>query len=393
MSASDGHALRNIPLSTGDGAHLALPRPFWRPPPEPANRSLLRSPKTWAVITILWGTLGLASWLLEFALSFGGSDGTMTLGRAAARLVYAALWLSVTVFAIWVCERATLRHFRQYLKLTFHVGLGVAVAVSWATLAYYINLAIIPGWAPLGLWRMISTTFMTSYFYYLGLIALVHSIIHARDVRVLEKTRSSVQAELQALKMELQPHFLFNTLHAISALMHRDVKAANEMLVLLADMLEIALQNMRDQEVTLGEEIETLKLYVRIQQIRFSDRLRAYYDIDDAAVNARVPHFIFQPLVENAIKHGIADRASGGTVRLSARVVDDRLQLAVQDDGLGLKDERQAATGLGLTNTRERLAFLYGDRHRFRIRNGPEGGVLVELAMPLRWQDTVDSRR
>lgn len=284
---------------------------------------LLKERRTWLLITLFWVLTGLVSWLLEYGLSFGSPEGPMTLGRAAARLVYAALWWGVTVFAVWISEVLRIRDLRQYLRLAFHIAAGVAVAVGWAAVAYHINLAIIPGWQPLGLGRMVNTTFMTSYFYYVGMVALVHGIVyaresHAREVEALQKARLSIQAQLQALKMELQPHFLFNTLHAISSLMHRDVKAANEMLVLLADMLEVALQNVRDQEVTLDEELRTLKLYVEIQRIRFGERLRADFDVDPNVLSARVPHMIFQPLVENAIKHGIADRASGGRLKISA---------------------------------------------------------------------------
>src|SRR5690606_11657015 len=142
----------------------------------------------------------------------------------------------------------------------------------------------------------------------------------------LQKARLSVQAQLQALKMELQPHFLFNTLHAISALLHRDVKGANEMLVLLADMLETALQNVHDAEVTLDEEIETVKLYLKIHRIRCGKRLRTEYDVEAAALGALVPHLVFQPLVENAIKHGISGRARGGRIRIAARGAGERLQ-------------------------------------------------------------------
>jgi two-component sensor histidine kinase len=349
---------------------------------------LLRERRTWFLVTLFWILTGLVSWLLEYGLSFGSPEGPMTLGRAAARLVYAALWWGVTVFAVWFSEGLRIRSLRQVFRLLVHIVVGAAVAVAWAAITYYINLAIIPGWEPLGLGRMINTTFMTSYFYYVGMVALVHGIVyaresHAREVDALQKARASIQAQLQVLKMELQPHFLFNTLHAISSLMHRDVNAANEMLVLLADMLEVALQNVRDQEVTLDEELRTLKLYVEIQQVRFGDRLRTDFDIDADALTARVPHMIFQPLVENAIKHGIADRARGGRLQISARIQDGQMRLAVQDDGLGLKDTRPAH-GLGLTNTRERLAFLYGEHHGFELRDAKGGGVRVEVTIPLR---------
>ncbi len=349
---------------------------------------LLQERRTWFLITLFWVLIGLGSWLLEYGLSFGSPEGPMTLVRAAARLVYAVLWWGVTVFAVWIGEGLRIRSLRQFPRLAFHIAAGVVVAIAWATVAYYVNLVIIPGWEPLGLGRMVNTTFMTSYFYYVGMVALVHGIVyaresHAREVNALQEARLSIQAQLQALKMELQPHFLFNTLDAISTLMHRDVKAANEMLVLLADMLQVALDNVRDQEVSLDEELRTLELYVKIQQIRFGDRVRVDFDIDPDVLSARVPHMIFQPLVENAIKHGIADRASGGHLRISARRIGGEIQLAVQDDGLGLRDTRPTH-GLGLKNTRDRLAVLYGEHQRFDLRDATGGGVRVEVTIPLR---------
>ena len=358
--------------------------------PEAAERMsppLLQERKTWIVITVFWTVAGVGSWLLEYDLSFESPDGPMTLARAAARLVYAALWLGVTVAAIGISDTFTVRHPRQYLRITFHLLIGLVIAVGWAVLAYYVSLAVIPGWLPLGVARMVNTTFLTSYFYYVGMVALVHGIIvarehHAREINALQEARAAAHAQFQILKMELQPHFLFNTLHAISALMHRDVKAANEMLVLLADMLDAALHSVRDQEVTLQEELETLKLYMQIQQIRFGERLQVRYAIDSDALPARVPHMIFQPLVENAIKHGIADRAAGGRVEISARISDHHLELAVQDNGRGLRTAR-LGHGLGLTNTRERLGYLYGERQRFDLRDLPGGGVRATVSIPL----------
>jgi LytS/YehU family sensor histidine kinase len=359
---------------------------------ERSNSSLLKERKTWLINTLFWIGAGLISWLLEYALSFFNPDGHYTLGRAAARLVYAALWWCVTVFVFWSSEALTVRRPSQYMRLTFHILVAMVITILWAVLAYYINLTIIPGWQPLGVQRMISSTFLTTYFHYIGMFALVHGIVlvresYVREINALQKERLRDRAELQVLKMELQPHFLFNTLNAISTLMHKDMKTAHEMLVLLGDMLEAAPQNVRDQEVTLEEELRTLKLYVRIQQVRFGDRLRADYDIDPNGLGARVPHMIFQPLVENAIKHGIADRATGGRIAIVARVVDGRLRLVVQDDGFGLRNARPGH-GLGLKNTRERLAALYGAQHEFELQAGEESGVRVAVSIPLRRGDS-----
>lgn len=349
---------------------------------------LLQERWVWIAISLFWAVLGVGSWLLEYGLSFEAPGGPMTLGRAAARLVYASLWWGVTVFAVWISDALTVRSPRQLFRVAFHLSTAAIVATSWAISAYHINRLIIPGWLPLGVERMVSTTFLTSYFYYIGFLVVAHGLIfmresRAREVSALQRARLATEAELRLLKMELQPHFLFNTLNAISALMHRDVKAANEMLVLLADLLDAALENVRDQEVTLQEEFGTLRLYTQIQQIRFGDRLRVVYDIDPEALTARVPHLMLQPLVENSIKHGIANRASGGRVEVSARRMEGWLDLAVEDDGRGLREERPIH-GIGLTNTRERLGYLYGDRHRFDLHDVPGGGVRVAVRIPFR---------
>jgi LytS/YehU family sensor histidine kinase len=336
---------------------------------------------------------GVVSWLLEYLLSLADPESVMTLGQAAARLVNALLWWAVTVFGIWLSDVVTLREPRQYLAMLFHVLTGAVIAPLWGVAAYYTNLAIIPGWQPQGAGRMVSTTYPTNYLVYLGIVGLAHGIIVAREHRAREsEARSreldalraasvSMQAQLQALKMELQPHFLFNTLNAISALMHRDVKAANEMLVLLADMLHAALANVRHQEVPLKKEIDTLKLYVQIQQIRFGDRLRVDWKVDPDTLHARVPHMILQPIVENAIQHGIADRATGGRIEIHAQRTDTQLRLEVRDDGDGLRPTR-AGFGLGLSNIQARLAQLYGDRYRFTLVNVPGGGALASVSLP-----------
>lgn len=142
---------------------------------------LLHERMTWIAITSFWIVLGLASWWLEYALSLGSPDGPVTIGRAAGRLAYAVLWWGVSVFAVWLCDAFPVRHFRQYLRCTFHIVIGGAVAVIWAVLAHSINLAIIPGWLPLGGGRMFSATFVISYFAYMGMVLVTHSIFYARE--------------------------------------------------------------------------------------------------------------------------------------------------------------------------------------------------------------------
>jgi LytS/YehU family sensor histidine kinase len=192
------------------------------------------------------------------------------------------------------------------------------------------------------------------------------------------------QAELEMLKSQLHPHFLFNTLHAISALMHRDVKAADRMIARLSELLRVALDYTGTQEVSLQEELAFLEPYVEIERVRLGDRLNVEYDIQPSVLEALVPHMILQPLVENAIRHGIAPRAQPGTVRIVARGRRDMLDLEVTDDGAGLAPGRSANGGVGLANTRARLEQMYGDRFNFEPRNVSGGGFRVALTIPFR---------
>jgi len=187
--------------------------------------------------------------------------------------------------------------------------------------------------------------------------------------------------------MQLHPHFLFNTLNAIAGLVRdRKDKAAVQMIAGLSDLLRHTLENSGKQEVPLREELDFLELYLDIQQMRFSDRLTVRMEVAPETLNARVPNLILQPLVENAIRHGVAARVSAGEVYISARRENGALELKVADDGPGLKRgwRIEDAGGIGLSNTRERLAQLYGKEHRFEVRNREGGGVEAALLIPWR---------
>ena len=205
-----------------------------------------------------------------------------------------------------------------------------------------------------------------------------------RELHAAALEKRLVQAKLQALQMQLNPHFLFNTLHSISALMHQDVEAADRMIMRLGDMLRAALEGSDTQEVTLRDELRFLQRYLEIEQIRFGDRLTVKLDIAPDTFEAQVPNLILQPLVENAIRHGIEPHARPGRIELQARRQADGLALDVSDNGGGLKDQARGKEGVGLSNTRARLRELYGPAHRFELGNAPGGGVLVRLIIPFR---------
>jgi two-component system, LytTR family, sensor kinase len=193
-----------------------------------------------------------------------------------------------------------------------------------------------------------------------------------------------VQTKLHLLKTQLHPHFLFNTLNSISALLHEDVEQADLMIERLGDFLRLTLDHFTAQEVTLREELEFLNCYLSIEQIRLQERLVTAIDVQPQALDAMVPSLILQPIVENAIRHGIAPRASVGRLQIQARHERSTLLLTVRDNGPGLGPgvNGNNAKGMGLAITRARLERLYGSRCRFELVNAAEGGLVVTLEIP-----------
>jgi two-component sensor histidine kinase len=207
----------------------------------------------------------------------------------------------------------------------------------------------------------------------------------ARELSAAQLETRLVEARLHTLQRQMQPHFLFNTLNTISALMHRDVEAADAMIARLSDLLRMSLQRVGVQEVTLKEELDFLSKYLEIEQTRFRDRLTVIFDIQSDTLDALVPNLLLQPLVENAIKHGISPRPTPGQIAVRARINGAMLELDVQDNGVGLSAARLTDfnRGVGLSNTRSRLDHLYGSLHRFEFRQPAEGGLLVCIAIPM----------
>jgi len=192
------------------------------------------------------------------------------------------------------------------------------------------------------------------------------------------------RAQLQSLRLQLHPHFLFNTLNTINALIGTDRHAAERVISGLSELLRMSLSSASEQEVTLAKELELLAHYIEIQQIRFQDRLTVNFRIDPDARYALVPNLMLQPLVENAIRHGIAPRAAPGHVVVTAARRGDRLELSVVDDGVGEKASRDHRDGVGLGNTRARLLSLYGSDHRFEAGGASAGGFAVHIEIPYR---------
>ena len=192
------------------------------------------------------------------------------------------------------------------------------------------------------------------------------------------------RAQLQSLRLQLHPHFLFNTLNTVNALIGTDRHAAERVISGLSELLRMSLSSASEQEVSLARELELLAHYIEIQQIRFQDRLTVSFRIDPDARYALVPNLMLQPLVENAIRHGIAPRAAPGTVVVTAARRGTRLELSVIDDGVGERPRAEHRDGVGLGNTRARLLSLYGSDHRFEAGGEPGGGFAVRIELPYR---------
>ena len=225
------------------------------------------------------------------------------------------------------------------------------------------------------------------YLTYCFLLAISYAGDYYRQARERELHSSQLEArlaetQLQVLKSQLQPHFLFNTLHAISSLMHKDVEAADEIISRLGDLLRVTLESNGAQEVSLKQELDALQNYIAIEKIRLGDRLSIALSVPPETYDALVPNLILQPIVENAVIHGISKRTAPGHVQIDAALDKDHLRIVVSDDGPGLP--AGYSEGVGLSNTRARLTQLYGSDQSFTMVPGPAGGVVVTLTTPLR---------
>jgi two-component system, LytTR family, sensor kinase len=215
------------------------------------------------------------------------------------------------------------------------------------------------------------------------IITGVFQVVVARQ-HVRELQGQLAQAELQNLKSQLHPHFLFNTLHTISILQRQDVELANRTLLELSDLLRLSLDHTRADRIPVQQELDFLESYLSIEKTRFQERLHTSVDASGEARAAMIPTLLLQPFVENALRHGIAPRASGGSIHISAQRSGKLLELRVEDDGAGLSGDYLARRnrGCGIRNTEDRLRVLYSDDARLNVAARPEGGVAVSITLP-----------
>jgi signal transduction histidine kinase len=229
-------------------------------------------------------------------------------------------------------------------------------------------------------WLLMTYTTVVGFTYAMG----YHREVQERAVREAQLQANLMEARIKTLEAELHPHFLFNTLHAISTLVHTNPDAADRMISRLSDLLRLTFDRSGAARVPLQEELEFLQKYLEIEQTRFQDRLTVRFDIDPASLDAEVPRLILQPIVENAIKHGVSPRSGPGLVEIASGIDENRLWLEVRDNGVGLSGSArtQFRSGVGLANTRDRLECLYGEAQKLDFSES-NGGLTVRIALPL----------
>lgn len=239
-------------------------------------------------------------------------------------------------------------------------------------------------------------TFHLNLWIYWAILAVSHALsyyrrFHERELRTSELETRLTQARLQALQMQLNPHFLFNTLHTISALVHIDAEAADRMIARLSELLRAALDGTDTQEVTMAEEISFLQRYLEIEKTRFGERLNYRFDVPKELEGLYIPNLILQPLVENAIRHGVEPHARRGELCISARAENGVLELRVSDNGNGLKPGPLRTGRIGLSNTRQRLEQMFGSSGSLELRNRAEGGMDSIVRIPRCVQPTTST--
>ncbi len=361
----------------------SLPQSVALPPADRRVRTWLLGFAVWTLLALL-----IALQYVIFARSAGRpvDVGEIVLGRLADWYTCAAF----TPLYFWMVRRWPLERRRWVVPVSVYLGVTALFVVGKFAMHVPIMNAMRdePG-PPVTLGHALSRGFITenvAFWCLLGIVLAVeyYGRVRAQELHAAQLNAQLADARLEALAAQLHPHFLFNTLQGISTLIHRDPAAADAMLAQVSELLRRTLRRGGSHEIPLREELELLRLYLGIVERRFADRLTVTIEIDPGLDAALVPHFILQPLVENALNHGVARQAGAGEVRISARRTGENLELVVTDDGPAQADAPgvPASVGIGLSNTRRRLAQLYGKDQVLEAGARPEGGFSVTVRLP-----------
>lgn len=371
--------------SASNSRHQPLPQ---------AGPSGEESPKSrpyWLLISLLCLVPAVLDALKSYVtslLSGGGVDWGGVVFAGSEWLFLGAL----TPITYVLSRRYPLQRDKILRAIVAHTIGAIALCIGWATLGLLLGLLLnrfpSQGNFLADFINWVLTSLPWSVFMYFTVLGCVYAFTYHRESKEREAQQARLAAQLAearlgALRMQLHPHFLFNSLNAITVLVRdENMRDASRMLELLSGVLRNVMQSGKRQWITLDEEIRFLEQYLEIEQVRFSDRLGVIWSIEETIRVALVPEFILQPIVENAVRHGIAKRTEAGVIGISARESDGELVLRVRDNGPGYYPTPDI--GVGLANTRARLETLYGEAGRLEVINADEGGTIVTIRFPLR---------
>jgi sensor histidine kinase YesM len=356
------------------------------------QRRWVRLAFTWGI----WTFIGIVFTFQGYFTSYR-SERPMPFSEAFyMQMIWAYLFAVATPLVLWAAARLPIERTNWIRSALLHIPISVALSIAltalgrvliWLRFGYPVGRSLTFE----SVTRFVIGNFSEAIGIYLLIALTSYAYSYYRryregQLRTLQLEAQLSHAQLQALKMQLHPHFLFNTLHSISALLNKDVPAARKMITRLGDFLRLTLENSGSQEVTLQQEMDFLSCYLEIERIRFQNRLVTRMEMGEHTLDAKVPNLILQPIVENAIRHGIAPRSTPGLIEIQAKQLNGTLRIQVRDNGPGLSEHRTSDVlfkkGLGLANTENRLERLYGAAHSFDLKNDPDGGLIVTLEIP-----------
>jgi two-component system LytT family sensor kinase len=341
----------------------------------------------WLRIALAWGLFSLFMMGVVYAQALSGAGPVPWRTVVLGPLVYGLIWLLFTPVVFWLAASfnltagprgrlvALLVHagasvgltvlFRMLYVTGLVLGKAPGIVISWATILASVNV-----WLPV-YWMLLCVAYALDFY----------ARYHRRNLDAARLEMQLLQAQLQALKMQLQPHFLFNTLNAIATLIDDEPRTAQRMTAKLGEFLRLVLDNTDEHQVTLAQELHFAELYLEMEQLRFSDRLTITYQLAPDTLPALVPNLLLQPLIENAVKHGLAGDSEAGAIHIQADRHQERLVLQVRDNGRGA-DHQTEARGIGLRNSEERLRALYGSHFALAIDTAPQQGFAVRIELP-----------
>ncbi len=337
----------------------------------------------WAVAAVYWTLQG---YVLMARAGKPASPEILFLGE----LLYAALWIGLTPLILRLGKRFPLDVVPRGRNVAIHVAFGFLFSIAQRLAVVLIGREFLPWYQDAPLSKLLFSPMHYDYGVFLYWITLLvafgidyYTRYREQELRAARLETQLAVTQLDAIKMQLHPHFLFNTLNTISALVQEDPEAAERMIARLSELLRLSLDNAGAQTTTLRQELDFVQRYMDIEQIRFEDRLEVRYEVAPDTLDALVPNLILQPLVENAIHHGIAALSRGALVEIQASHSDGVLRMRVADNGAGLAGI--SPDGVGLSVTRARLEGLYGAEHRFELRAREGGGAEAVLTVPFRY--------